>query len=133
MQDLSLPPDVLATEAAKMQPAAIVCPDDPKRLPRWIALMAGNLWDAGTTHYAVSRGVPEQNFLFRGIVKEPALLYGVKAGSAIVTSLLLDRVARTHCRPDIANGMAAMTAAAHSTIGTLNLVAGKTRRQDRSN
>jgi len=125
-------PEALRTiaqnEAMKMaleEPAAAP-PEgrDTGRVARWLALIASNLFDAGSTQAALNRGAVERNPLMKGIAKNPWSLFGVKAGVGVGEALLMDLVAKAGRRKEANIGAAAITGL-NTAIGASNLTKGK--------
>ena len=103
-------------------PAAQVQPDDPRRIPRWLALLGSQMFDAGTTTFAMKHGAAEGNPIMRPFADKPAAFYPIKAGIGALQAFLLDRVARK--RPSLANGAAIGSVIGTGLIGIKNLVNG---------
>ncbi|MGE3341491.1 MAG: DUF5658 family protein [Candidatus Altimarinota bacterium] len=97
-------------------------PDDPNRLKRWIALLGGQMFDAGSTTFALNQGATESNPIMRPFADKPAAFYPIKIGIGALTALLLDRVAKKE--PEIANGAAIGSTIGLGIAGTRNLVNG---------
>lgn len=111
----------LAMGGDLQQPAAVSKPDDPHRLPRWLALIAGNGLDALSTEIALKRpGTYEANPLMRG---GPAGRLGIKAGATIGSGLLLDLLAKSH--PKVADVIGFGAGGTAGALGVRNLKQGK--------
>lgn len=120
--DWTIPPDVLQAEVAKMQPAAIVCNDDPDRIPRWVALIGSNLADAVTTTIALRRpNVYEANPLMGPIAKKPVLLWSLKGGIGVFEAWVLDKTTRKlRGRCGVANWATAVLSGANVALTISN-------------
>lgn len=114
--------DQLAIELAKRQ-VPEVRQDDPQRIPRWLALAAGNGLDAVSTELALQRpNTYEANPIMRG---GTASRLGIKAASTVGSGLLLDLLAKRH--PKLANALGFGTGGAMGAIGVRNLKQGSKR------
>lgn len=92
---------------------------DSLRLPRWLALLGSNLFDAATTDAALRSGAREANPLVKPFAGNRMALYGLKGGIGLLEALLLDRAAKTH--PNVANGVGFGLSGLNAGIGVHNL------------
>ena len=105
-------------------PAAQDQPKDTLRVPRWLALLGSNLFDAGTTQAALSRGAVESNPLLRGVAGNPAALYGLKGGIGALEAMLMDLVAKKG-HHKVANTVGFGLSGMNTAIGAHNLTRGR--------
>lgn len=108
-----------------MERPAIVKKDDPGRIPRWLALLGSNLFDAASTQVALSRsGTKEGNPAMRGIAGNPAALFGLKGLVGAGEALLMDLVAKKG-NTKAANITAGAISGLNGAVGISNLTKGK--------
>ncbi len=97
MSGLTIPANLVDQEAQKMDVQQLKQPNDQDvlRVPRWLMLLGSNLADAETTRQALGRsGTREGNTAIGGIANNPYALYGLKIGSGVGESLLMDLLAK---------------------------------------
>ena len=100
-------------------PVADASTPDRGKVPRWLVLLASNLFDAATTDAVLQRGGHEVNPLMAPFAGHRAALYGVKTGEGLIEAWLLDQIAKRHRTG--ANVAAASIAGLNTAVGAHNL------------
>lgn len=92
-------------EAAQMRPVDLVLPRaeggsavTSLRRSMYVSFAALQVFDAMSTRKALANGAVEANPAMSGIAKNSAALYAVKAGTAVATTFIVERIARNNPR-----------------------------------